>query len=75
MEKNLCRHYTIANKKSYSILNVAKMFNTKIKFLSKRPGERFASSITKVNLSNKMYNYFGKIKLKDYIKEFLKKNN
>ena len=74
-KKNLCRHYTIANKKSYSILNVAKMFNTKIKFLSKRPGERFASSITKVNLSNKMYNYFGKIKLKDYIKEFLKKNN
>ena len=74
-KKNLCRHYTIANKKSYSILNVAKMFNTKIKFLSKRPGERFASSITKVNLSNKMYNYFGKIKLKDYIKEFLKTNN
>ena len=74
-KKNLCRHYTIANKKSYSILDVAKMFNTKIKFLSKRPGERYASSVTKANLSNKMYNYFGKIRLKDYVKEFLKKNN
>ena len=74
-KKNLCRHYTIANKKSYSILDVAKMFNTKIKFIQKRPGERYASSVTKANLSNKMYNYFGKIRLKDYVKEFLKKNN
>jgi len=44
-KKNLCRHYSIAAKKSYSILDVAKMFNTKIKFLPKRPGERYASAI------------------------------
>ena len=73
-KKNLCRHYSIANKKSYSILEVAKMFNSKIKFLSKRPGERYASAIINKNLSNKIYKYFGKINLRDYIKEFIKNN-
>ena len=29
-KKNLCRHYSIAHRKSYSILDVAKMFKTKI---------------------------------------------
>ena len=66
-KKNLCRHYSITSKKSYSILEVAKMFNSKIKFLSKRPGERYASALTKMNLSNKIHKYYGKIKLKDYI--------
>ena len=44
---------------------VAKMFNSKIKFLSKRPGERYASELTNMNLSNKVHKRFGKIKLKD----------
>ena len=73
-KKNLCRHYSIANKKSYSILNVAKMFNSKIKFLPKRPGERYASAIINKNLSNKMYKHFGHINLKNYIKEFIRNN-
>ena len=73
-KKNLCRHYSIANKKSYSILDVAKMFNTKIKFLPKRAGERYASAIINKNLSNKMYKHFGNINLKDYIKEFIRNN-
>ena len=29
-KKNLCRHYSIANRKSYSILQVAKMFKRKM---------------------------------------------
>ena len=70
--KNLCRHYSIANHKTYSILEVAKMFNSKINFLSKRPGERYASALTNMNLSNKVYKYFGKINLKDYIENFTK---
>ncbi len=74
-KKNLCRHYSIANKKSYSLIDVAKMFNSKIKFLAKRPGERYASALTNKNLSNKMYKYFGKIKLKDYINNFIEKNS
>ena len=73
-KKNLCRHYSIANKKSYSLLEVAKMFNSKIKFLPKRPGERYASAIINKNLSNKMYKHFGKIDLKNYIKDFIRGN-
>ena len=69
--KNLSRHYTISSKNSYSIIEVAKMFKSKIKYLKKRPGERYASALTKMNLSNKVYRYFGKIKLKDYINNFL----
>ena len=74
-KKNLCRHYSIANKRSYSLIDVAKMFNSKIKFLPKRPGERYVSALTNKNLSNRMYKYFGKIKLKDYINNFIEKNS
>ena len=74
-KKNLCRHYSIANKKSYSLLEVAKMFNSNIKFLPRRAGERYASALIKKNLSNKIYRYFGKINLKSYIENFIKKNN
>jgi len=70
-KKKLCRHYSIAHRKSYSILDVAKMFNTKIKYLPKRPGERYASALTNMNLSNKVYKNFGKIQLEDYINNFL----
>ncbi len=74
-KKNQCRHYSVANKKSYSIIDVAKMFKSKIKFLPKRPGERYASALANKNLSNKVYKYFGKINLKNYIENFIKKNN
>ena len=70
-KKNKCRHYSISNKKSYSIIQVAKMFNTKIKFLPARPGERYASALTSMNLSNKVYKLFGTIQLKDYIKKII----
>ena len=70
-KKNLCRHYSIANHKSYSLIDVAKMFNTKIKYLPKRLGERYASALTNINLTNKVYKYFGKISLKNYIKKFI----
>ncbi len=73
-KKNLCRHYSISNHKSYSIIEVAKMFNSKIIFLKKRPGERYASALTNMNLSNKVYKYFGKISLKNYIKNFVNNN-
>tara|TARA_B100001057_G_scaffold77026_1_gene71796 strand:- start:515 stop:871 length:357 start_codon:yes stop_codon:yes gene_type:complete len=73
-KKNLCRHYSISHKKSYSILDAAKLFKTRIKFLEKRPGERYASALTNMNLSNKVYKYFGKISLKKYIENFIKKS-
>jgi len=70
-KKNLCRHYSISNRKSYSILDVAKMFGRKIKYLPARPGERYASALTSMNLSNKVYKYFGKISLEKYIKNII----
>ena len=73
-KKNLCKHYSISNKKSYSILDVAKMFKGKIRYLPKRPGERYASALTNINLSNKVHRCFGKINLKNYINDFLKNN-
>ena len=73
-KKNLCRHYSISNKKSYSIIDVAKLFDSKVKYLPKRAGERFASALTNKNLSNKIYKYFGEISLKKYIKDFIKNN-
>jgi len=71
-KKNKCRHYSISNKKSYTIIEVAKMFNSKIKFLKARAGERYASALTSMNLSNKVYKIFGKINLKDYISNIVK---
>ena len=73
-KKNLCRHYSIANKKTYSILKIAKMFKSKINFLPKRQGERYASSLLNTNLSNKMHKHFGKINLENYIEDFITKN-
>ena len=74
-KRKLCRHYSIANKKEYSIKEVAKMFNTKIRYLPKRKGERYASALTNKSLSNKVYKYFGKTELKNYIQNFLLKLN
>ena len=73
-KKNKCRHYSISNKKSYSILQVAKMFNSKIKLLPERKGERYASALTNINLSNKVYKIFGKVDLNKYIKEIVNKH-
>ena len=71
--KNLCRHYSISNKKSYSILEVAKLFDSKFKFLPKRAGERYASALTNLSYNNKVHKRYGKIQLKDYINSFIKR--
>ena len=71
-KKNKCRHYSISNKNSYTILQVAKMFNSKIKLLPPRRGERYASALTSMNLSNKVYKIFGKFGLRDYINNIIK---
>ena len=51
------------------------MFNYKIKHLPKRPGERFSSALKRMNLFNKVIRINTKIKLNDYIKDFLIKNS
>ena len=67
-------NYSVSNKESFSIFEVAKMFKSKIKFLPKRKGERFASALTTMSLSNKVFKSFGKMSLKDYIEDFIKKS-
>tara|TARA_B100001250_G_scaffold393981_1_gene397329 strand:- start:500 stop:1384 length:885 start_codon:yes stop_codon:yes gene_type:complete len=72
---NKCAHYSISNKKSYSITDVAKMFKTRISYLPPRLGERYASALTNMSLNNKVIKKFGKISLKDYITSFIKEKN
>ena len=71
-KKNKCAHYSISHKQSYSIFEIAKMFKTKIRYIKARPGERYASSLVKMSLNNKIIQRFGKINLKDYITSFIK---
>jgi len=66
-----CRYYSISNKKSYSILQVAKMFKSKIILLKPRLGERYASALTKISNNNKIIQKFGKLQLKDYVSSFI----
>ena len=70
---NKCSHYSISNRKSYSIYEVAKLFNSKIKFLPSRKGERYASALTNMSLNNRIIKKFGKIYLKHYIASFIKR--
>ena len=73
-KKNKCKHYSIASRQSYSIIELAKFFKRKIKYFPKRDGERFASVLTRTNLNNKIIRLSAKIRLKDYINNFLSNN-
>ena len=73
--KNKCSYYSISHKQSYSIYDVAKLFKTKIKLVPFRKGERFASALTRMTLSKKVKQRFGKINLKKYIKDFISINS
>jgi len=73
-KKNKCKHYSIASNQSYSIIELAKLFSNKIRYLPKRAGERYASALTEMNLNNKIIRLSAKISLKDYINIFLNNN-
>ena len=72
-KSNKCIHYSISNRKSFTILEIAKMFNKKIIFLKPRLGERYASALTNMSFSNKVHKKFGKISIKKYIENFIRK--
>jgi UDP-glucose 4-epimerase len=72
--KNKCKHYSVASNQSYSIIELAKLFKRKIRYLPARKGERFASALTKMNLNNKIIRLPAKIRLKDYVSNFLMNN-
>ena len=74
-KKNKCLHYSISHKKSYSIKDLAKMFNTKTTYLKPRLGERYASALTNISNNQSIINKYGKIDLKDYVTSFIKCKN
>ena len=69
--KNKCRHYSISSKKNFTIIEVAQLFKSKIKYLPPRKGERYASALASLNLSNKVFKKFGNTSLKKYVKNFI----
>ena len=62
----------LGTKKQYRILDIAKMYDTKIKLIPFRKGERFKSSIINNN-AQKHLGYRSKIDIKDYIKKYINK--
>ncbi len=70
--ENRCTHYSISHRQKYSIIQVAKMFNHKVKYLSPRLGERYASAMTNLSYNNRVIKHYGKINLKDYITSFIR---
>jgi len=73
-KKNKCKHYSIASSQSFSIIELVKLFKSKIRYLPTRKGERFASALTKMNLNNQIIRLSAKILLKDYVNIFLSNN-
>ena len=72
-KKGSQNEYMLGTKKNYSILEIAKMFKSKIKYLPARPGERFGSTILNDN-AKKILGYKAKIDIKDYILDFIRSN-
>ena len=50
-------------------------YNSKVKYLPHREGERYASKLTNMSLNNKVIKKYGKIDLKDYVTSFIKGEN
>ncbi len=73
-KKNENNHYSLANNKSYKIIEVAKLFSNKIKFLKPRLGERYKSVVLNKISGKKIYSFPCEKKLEDYILEFKDKN-
>ncbi len=71
-KKGKQNHYMLGTKKTYSIIDIAKMFKSKIKYLPSRPGERFGSTITNNN-AKKILGYTANKEIYEYIKNIIKK--
>ena len=70
--KGMQSEYMLCSKKQYTILEIAKMFKTKIKFLPSRKGERFGASIPNNNALTHL-GYKPKISINTYISNYIKK--
>ena len=63
----------LCTNKSYSILEIAKMFGSKFKFLKSRPGDRFGS-LKLNNNAKKILGFTANKHIKNYIIDFVNKN-
>ena len=70
--KSLNSEFHLGSGKNYSIIEVAKMFKSKYKLVSERPGERFYS-LSKSNKAKIQLKYRIKNDLKSYISNFINK--
>tara|TARA_B100000795_G_C22729046_1_gene410622 strand:- start:208 stop:1146 length:939 start_codon:yes stop_codon:yes gene_type:complete len=68
--KNKNQEYMLSSEKKYSILQIAKMFNTKYKYIPSRRGDR-SDSIILNNNAKKILGFKATISIKDYIKNFV----
>jgi len=73
MEKGKNNEYMLSSGKKYSILQIARMFNAKYKFIPSRPGDRADSTSLNNNAKN-ILGFKAKKNIKKYIKEFINKN-
>jgi len=67
------KEYMLCTRKTYSILEIAKMFGSKFKFLKSRPGDRLGSIVSNNN-AKKILGFTAKKDIKNYIKDFISKN-
>tara|TARA_B110000503_G_scaffold33495_1_gene54387 strand:- start:1792 stop:2670 length:879 start_codon:yes stop_codon:yes gene_type:complete len=72
-KKNMNRHYAISNAISYSILNIASIFGSKIKFIKAKLGERYSSAAVSKIGDIKIFKIKCSKNLKSYIDEYKKK--
>jgi UDP-glucose 4-epimerase len=72
-KKSKNRHYQVSNNKLYKILNVAKFFSKKIKFIKSKLGDRYSAENPKRIMGIKIYKILCNTDLKEYI--YLYKNN
>ena len=66
------KEYMLCTRKTYSILEIAKMFNVRNKFIPSRPGDRKGSTFLNNNAKT-ILGFKAKKNIKTYIKEFINK--
>jgi len=72
LKKGKNNEYMLSSGKKYSILQIAKIFNTKYEFIASRAGDR-EDSTTLNNNAKKILGFKSKKNIKSYIKEFINK--
>ena len=71
-KKNKNRHYSVSSNKHYRIIDLAKLFNNKIKYVPERRGERFESKILNQIRGKKIFNVTSYMSIEKYVKTLKK---